>query len=91
MRLVPYREEILCAIFLDNAMQICYTKGVNRKESDNVNRKYLQKLFTLIHSDDKVEFELKNANDLEEYIEMVIKSNMQYDFDIDIDIKELLK
>lgn len=56
-----------------------------------MNRKYLQKLFTLIHSDDKVEFELKNANDLEEYIEMVIKSNMQYDFNIDIDIKELLK
>ena len=56
-----------------------------------MNKKYLQKLFTLIHSEDKTEFELRNADDLEEYIEMVISSNMQYDFDIDIDVKELFK
>lgn len=55
-----------------------------------MNDKYLNKLFTKLKKDDKEEFEITNKEDLKEYIEMVISSNFQYDFGIDIDVKELL-
>lgn len=54
-----------------------------------MNKTYLRKLFTLIDEEDRKSFELKNANDLEDYIEETICSNAMYDFNIDIDFKKL--